>query len=286
MFADITGSSQLYEKLGDQIAADCVNQCLHYMGKITDKHTGVVIKSIGDEILSKFSQPSDAVNAAIEIQELFSQKAMNEHNVMLSLRIGIHYGDIINRESDVFGDVVNVAARVASMASSKQILTSDLVAKNLSSDLLPKVRRYDNVEIRGTQKSLVLYDVVWQEQQDMTMVRTAVTAPQQNSQLTLLYKGKNYTIECNSPPFVMGRSKDSDLIIETSLASRVHAYLTYRRGKFILIDKSTNGTFVRNADNREVYLRREETPLVGRGVIAFGESTSVDNGQMLQYVCL
>lgn len=286
MFADIVGSTQLYDRLGDIVAADCVNQCLGRMAEITGRHNGVVINTIGDEILCRFVHASDAVRTATRIQEEFSSGPLNDHNVMLSLRIGIHYGEIINRDSDVFGDVVNVAARVAGIATGKQILTTEEAIKQLAPDLLHKTRRFDQIEVRGKQQSLTLFEVLWEETRNITMMRSSASSLDNNQSLHLVYKAVNKAIQHNSPPFVLGRSPDSDLVIEAELVSRIHAYCTYRRGKFILIDQSTNGTFVQSADNREVYLRREEIPLVGRGFIGLGESTSMDHGQIIQYICV
>jgi len=286
MFADIVGSTRLYEKLGDNVAADCVNQCLHKMAEITGQHNGVVINTIGDEILCRFVHAYDAMKAAIKIQEVSISTPMNNHNVMMTLRIGIHYGEIINRESDVFGDVVNVAARVANIASTKQILTTEAMVNQLPPEVAPKVRRFDQVEIKGKQASMLVFEIMWEEPKDMTMMRMAVSEVESNLNLHLIYRGINKSIQHDSPPFVLGRSSESDLVVEADLVSRVHAYCIYRRGKFILIDQSTNGTFVQNADNREVYMRREEIPLVGRGMIGLGESTQTDNGQVLQFICI
>ena len=114
----------------------------------------------------------------------------------------------------------------------------------------------------------------------------ATSAMIANQCLHLIYNGQSRTIQHNAPPYILGRNPSSDLLVEADLVSRVHAYCVYRRGKFILIDQSTNGTFVKTAEGREVYLRREEIPLIGRGIIGLGETTSIDNGQLLQFICV
>jgi hypothetical protein len=68
----------------------------------------------------------------------------------------------------------------------------------------------------------------------------------------------------------IGRPNDCDLAIEGDLVSRIHARIEHRRGKVVLTDQSTNGTFVMPGDARAVYLRREETPLWGCGRICPG----------------
>lgn len=285
MFADIVGSTRLYESLGDAIAAECVNQCLDHMAGITNNYAGTVINKIGDEILCRFVHAADAIRAAQNIQEVFSAGPLNTHDVMMSLRIGIHYGEIVDRDADVFGDVVNVASRVASIATAKQILTTEQTVSQVSPDFAQKMRKYDKIEVKGKQKPLTLFEYMWEER-DITIMRHDVSQLQVNQQLQLFYGGKQKTLAPNAPPFVIGRNPESDLTVDAELVSRIHAYCTYRRGKFILIDQSTNGTFVQANENPEIYLRREETVLLGKGRIGFGESTGMDNGQIVEFVCI
>ena len=282
MFADIAGSTRLYEQLGDKLAADCVQQSLNEMIRITSQNSGTVINTIGDEILCRFVNVADAVRAARNIQERAVAGPMNSHNIRISLRIGIHYGLIINREEDVYGDVVNVAARVANIAVGGQILTTEQVVHQLNPGQAQKTRRFDQIEIKGKQAPLVLYEVLWEER-DITTMRSQLLGLHANQSLELVYQGEKRILLPSSPPFVLGRSPESDLVVAANLVSRIHAYCTYRRGKFILIDQSTNGTFVQVDDNPEIYLRREEIPLVGRGVIGLGESLIRDNGQVVEF---
>ena len=73
--------------------------------------------------------------------------------------------------------------------------------------------------------------------------------------------------------------------INTIILSLLYRH-TPDRCKFILIDQSTNGTYVKTGEGQEIYLRREEVPLVGRGIIGLGESASKENGQVVQYICV
>ncbi len=286
MFADITGSTQLYDELGDAVAADCVNQCLQRMMEITNQHAGTIINTIGDEIFCRFVHAADAIRAASMIQEVFSSAAVNSYNIMISLRIGIHYGEIVSREADIFGDAVNIAARVARIATARQILTTEQTVLMLTPEFAQKTRQFDRIELKGKPQPLTLFEFVWEER-DITIMRNDTTGFQVNSRcLHLMYQGVKQTVQPNSPPFVIGRNDKNELTVNAHLVSRVHAYCTYRRGKFILIDQSTNGTFVHVNQGPEIYLRREELPLVGRGLIGFGESTNTDNGQIVQFACL
>ncbi len=285
MFADVVGSTQLYEKLGDHAALDCINQCISRMADITTLFDGMVINTIGDEIMCRFDTADNAVRAACRIHEVFNTEPIKHHNVILSLRIGIHFGEIVRQEDNVFGDVVNVASRVANIAIAKQIITTQALIDELSESLVLKTREFDHIKIKGKQEPLKLFEVLW-ENRDITMIRSAVSSLHAKQNLQLVYKEQRKVLHYQSTTFSIGRHPGSDLIVEAELVSRLHAYCVYRRGKFILVDQSTNGTFVKSSDGQEIYLRREELPLIGSGVIGLGESTKVNNGQLIQYICV
>jgi len=287
MFSDIVGSTRLYEALGDIDAAECVNQCIAQMSEIASTYGGTVINTIGDEIMCSFNSADAAVMAANRIHEVYSAGPVAQFNVTLALRIGIDYGEIVVREDDIFGDVVNVAARVANIAVANQTIISEKVIMALSYEQRSKTRQYDRIAVKGKTELLTLYEVMRQDRDVTVMRNTILTTHSSRAQsLHLIYKGKSIALPSNSKAFVLGRSVTSDLVIEAGLVSRTHAYCVYRREKFILIDQSTNGTFIKTAEGREVYLRREEIPLVGRGTIALGESGRADNGQIIQYICV
>jgi class 3 adenylate cyclase len=86
------------------------------MAKITEMYQGRVIKTIGDEIMCRFTSANDCVRAAKECQEEISMGIQGE-NVELTIKVGLHFGPaILMEDGDVFGDAVNVAARMAGIA--------------------------------------------------------------------------------------------------------------------------------------------------------------------------
>lgn len=285
MFADIVGSTQLYEKLGDSVATDCINQCVQKMADIAQSNEGVIVKTVGDEIMCRFDTADNAVIAAVNLHERFSREPIEKLNLTISLRIGIQYGQTIERGDDVFGDAVNVASRMTNIAIANQIITTEDTVAHLSPVWANKTRLYDRIEVKGKHDRIVIHEVIW-EDRNITMIRNSTASMVINQSLNLIYQGVTKTIQQDSQAFVLGRSPENNLVIEAPLVSRVHAYCVYRRGKFILIDQSTNGTYVKSGDGREIYLRREEVPLVGRGVIGLGETASRDNGQIVQYLCV
>ena len=285
MFADIVGSTQLYEKLGDTVATDCINQCVVKMTEIAQSHEGILVKTVGDEIMCRFNTADNAVEAAIDLHERFSREPIEKLNLTISLRIGIHYGETIERDNDIFGDAVNIASRMTSIAIANQIITTEETVAQISAELANKTRLYDRIEVKGKLERIIIHEVMWEER-NITMIRNSTASMALNQSIHLIYQGLTKTIQHDAPAFVLGRSPENNLVIEAPLVSRIHAYCVYRRGKFILIDQSTNGTYVKTGEGPEIYLRREEIPLVGRGIIGLGESTTKENGQIVQYICV
>lgn len=103
--------------------------------------------------------------------------------------------------------------------------------------------------------------------------------------LYLTYHNTIKDIGSRSHGFILGRAKDCDLLVNSDLASRHHAQLVYRKGKFVLLDQSTNGTFVKPQGGKEVYVQSEALPLTGSGFISLGKAVSVDNEHLIYYSC-
>ena len=118
VFADISGSTRLYETLGDAVARELVSQCLDLMTQQITKHGGTVIKTIGDEIMCTFATGDEAVESAMAMQEVVTEDLPRINPNMpssMTIRIGLHFGPAILEQGDVFGDAVNTAARMAGL---------------------------------------------------------------------------------------------------------------------------------------------------------------------------
>lgn len=285
LFADIAGSTRLYERLGDVSAREIVSTVIEHMTKIVEQHRGVLIKTIGDEIMCRFDGADEAVDSCIAIQEALRDRRIPSP-VPVLVRCGMHFGPALLENGDVFGDAVNVAARVAAIAKGGQIITTQATVEALSPPLAQKTRLIDATAVKGKEEELEIFEVVWEEA-NATMIVSSPSGPLLTPAETLL------TIEFQNQKRVMhpgetlslGRSEQCDLVIPSSLASRQHARIEYRRGKFILIDQSTNGTVVQTEDNNRVFLKREELPLWGSGLFALGEEIDLTSDLLIRFSC-
>lgn len=288
MFADVTGSTKLYETLGDEDANRIIGKVLDIMAKVTEMYQGFVIKTIGDEIMCRFTSANDAVRAAKDIQEEISAGIQGESEP-ISIKVGLHFGPaILMEDGDVFGDAVNVAARMAGIAKGSQIITTEDTVRLLDADLQDMSRQFDRTNVKGKEEEIIVHQVVWETSDDVTRIEVVTATEEEEVRyLTLEFRGERNRIASNDKrTFVIGRGVQSDLMCATRLASRTHASIEFRRGKFLLTDQSSNGTFVKTDDGENIFLRRQELMLWGSGYIGLGEDVAKEDPQdVIHYVC-
>lgn len=289
LFADISGSTQIFEQLGDAHARIIISQTLDQLIDITHKNKGKLIKTIGDEIMCIFSTSDLATNAAIAMQEQMHKdnQSRSDDEPNITVRIGIQYGSAIVENNDVFGDVVNVAARMVAQSKGGQIITAKSTVDTMSAELSEKARFVDHAVIKGKQDKIEIYEVVWQEE-DITRMTTNILKPQdggknQEVKLKVTYGNTDITLNQKRPSIVMGRSNACDLPVNEKLASRQHVKIEMRKNKFFIIDQSTNGTHVLIDNMEESFLRREEMQISSSGKISLGLSFTENPTEVVKF---
>jgi hypothetical protein len=275
MFADVAGSTRIYETMGNEIAERLIGNCVQYMSEITEKNNGRVIKTIGDEVMSCFPTADDATNAAIEIQKQ-TEIPDSDTGKKLEVRIGMHFGNTIMKDDDLFGDSVNVAARMGGIATAGQIITTEHLISELDDKKKSAARLFDTAKVKGKEEELKVFQIDWEEEGNVTKFSSTEEIMRiRNAKGTIILKfageERLYTDSDIKSPISIGRENICDIAINANFASRTHVNLEYRRGKFVLVDHSTNGTYVKFNGQDEIFIRREELPLLNDGVINLGE---------------
>jgi adenylate cyclase len=270
LFADVSGSTRLYEKLGDQRALAAIESVLAELRQSIAAQRGRVVKTIGDEVMAVFETADVAMQAACDMQHRVAAIAPID-KTRLAIRAGFHFGPAIEDGGDFFGDAVNTAARMAGLAKGGQVITSGPTADALSSLLKAATRELDAMQVKGKQDEIRIFEVIWQDTDDLTLLG-AREAPSNVHEpiLTLTYGEQVLKLGADRPSASLGRDATNDLAIRDKMASRVHCKIEYRRREFFLVDQSTNGTYVKLAGDAEILLKREQLLLRGRGVISLG----------------
>ena len=128
LFSDIEGSTELNERLGDQEWVKLLARHDAAIRSAITRHEGHVVKTQGDGFMAAFGSPEQAVRSAVAMQQAFERGSRKGRATVL-IRIGIHYGDVVHRDNDIFGRNVAQAARVAALAEGGEILVSEAVAE-------------------------------------------------------------------------------------------------------------------------------------------------------------
>lgn len=163
MFSDIQGSTAYFEKHGDAAGLFMVRQCNDIIRGFVQQYGGTLIKTIGDGSMATFPETEGAVKAAIEIQRTLTRsKSVNSVSNQIAVRIGIHAGMGIVSTNDVFGDVVNVAARVETAAKPRQILISEEAYAQVR-DVGVSVQKLGPFKLKGKSEERMLFEVSWDQ---------------------------------------------------------------------------------------------------------------------------
>src|SRR2546430_3151739 len=256
LFADVSGSTKLYETAGDTVAHAAIEKCVNVSSEKSGDGKGRVIKTMGDEVMSAFATADQAADAAVEIQSAISEMA-TVGSTQIGIRIGFNHGPVVERDGDVFGDAVNLAARLAGVATKGQIITARDTVMLMAPMLKAATRAITTIQVKGKAQEIQVYELMWQQSEDMTTLASqkSVYKPK-NAKLRLIVQGSDVILSSEKPAVALGRDASADLVIKERMASRAHGKIERRLDKFILTDHSANGTFITVEGDKEIVLRR------------------------------
>jgi class 3 adenylate cyclase len=288
LFADVVGSTKLYEVMGDLKARDMVAICIDVMRTATEQNNGTVIKTMGDEVMSTFPSADDALNAASQMQQqILAHPELKVDGQPVAIRIGCHFGPVVLENRDIFGAAVHTANRMTSQAKAGQIITTATMVDRLSPDWRASVRQIDVATLKGRSIEVALFEALWQTE-DVTSMLPAIALSQRDGRklrLKLRYQGQEIVVDEQRTNVTIGRAEDCDFVVKGNLISRLHARIEINRNKFVLIDQSTNGTFVQTKDGEEAFVRRDSMQIKGEGLIGLGKVPESTSAQSIRFVC-
>jgi class 3 adenylate cyclase len=290
LFADIADSTRLYDRLGDAVARNLVAHSIDIMKSVVQANAGEVIKTIGDGVMSRFLSADAAATAAVRLHEAMAlDRRLKSNN--LRLRIGFHIGPVIEEDDDLYGDAVNVAARMTSQAKAGQIITSRQTVQMLNKMHGATARMVDQTRVKGKARLMDIFEITWGQPEELTIMRDNVCemvtpVSRQHTLMTLKLQRQHISIDLENAIVTLGRNPTNRLVINNPEVSRLHARIEFRKDKFILIDQSTNGTYVYPVGQKMLYLRRDEVLLEGRGFFSLGQEVRPDSPMAVHYMCL
>jgi len=278
VFADLTGSTGVFETLGNAKATQTITRLTHWIGQVCEAHAGRVVKNLGDGVLAVFPSGAKAVDAVVAMQRDHQKRILKwPENLRMRLQVGVASGEIVEVDGDCYGDAVNVASRLSDLSGADQIWATDTVVQQLSSRDV-RFRSLGPINIRGKAEARVVYRIEWQAELATDLLTMPATleqiAPPSDfmlGQIELSWLDVNAHFNASDLPIHLGRVMEAEFVVNDPRVSRMHAKIEWRHGTFVLTDVSSYGTWVRfDGSGAELALRREECVLHGKGEIALG----------------
>ena len=288
MFAALTGIEQLGRRDGDAASHERRSHVCDVLAEQIRAGDGELVEIVGDELLAVFASPDAALNCACLLQKTVHRDD-DVADPLLGLTVGLHFGVVYRKGERIFGDSVNTAARVKGQGQSGRILLSDAHREVLHAESQAIVSPFDRIEVKGKAEPLTLFEAVWAPE-DLnrtsvmpSMIDTGYLKDLAAQSLHLWTAEGEREITSAMTPVTLGRGVQCDIALDCPTASRLHCRIEHRRGKFVLVDSSTNGTQLERSDGSRVVLKREQAVLTGRGRFALGRAPDADDAHSIAF---
>ncbi|NDP40355.1 MAG: FHA domain-containing protein [Rhodoferax sp.] len=283
VFADLFGSTSVFEALGNAKATLAVTQITTWIAAVVESHGGRVVKMLGDGVLALFADSGSAINAVVEIQRRHQKRmTLVPPSQRMPIRIGVASGDVELLAGDCYGDAVNIAARLSDLSGAHQIWANSAALDSAAEAEGVRFRVLGPINIRGRAEPCTVYQVDWQEdvssdfltmQAEMDPQFDVTQTDALGGQIELTWLDTCKTFQSFELPIQIGRMHQAELVVNDPRVSRTHARIDWRNGSVMLVDLSSYGCWVRfSGGGSDLLLRREECVLHGRGEIALGTS--------------
>jgi adenylate cyclase len=277
MFADVCDSTRLYQVLGDAAALALTGECIRQITETAGRYGGTVVKTMGDGALCTFACSDDAYCTAVHIQETM-------RGADLKVRIGFHIGPVIVTRDDVFGATVNMASRLAALASPGEILMSRSCVDGLHAAYRSNTQRVNSAVLKGSMDAVEIYRTLG-DPENVTIAAGQIrpTLEKRIGKLILTYRGCQSIVDETTGPMLMGRDGGCGLVVNSDWASRRHATLEIQNSRFTLTDHSTNGTFCLDDSQRLQVIKRQATYLLTSGIVSLGIEPADNQDDLIRY---
>lgn len=282
MFANVLGGAELTAKAGDEAAKRTLDSCLERLAKAA-ADCGARVKKLAADKLRVLVASADAAADTAAAMHTAMESFPQYSETKLALGIGFQYGPVIQEADDVSGVTVNIAAQLVERAGAGHIITTQDTAAHLSPLYRAWMRKLYSVDIKGLSQQVPLCELVWRADDNATLfAKKRVEARVSSAALTLTYHDKTLVRRRDKDAVTIGRDENCGIQIQDDQASRLHCTIERRQDKFVLVDHSTNGTYVGQSGAEEVLVQREEFVLSGRGTIACGQP-AVSTKEIVQF---
>jgi hypothetical protein len=269
-----------YADEGSERHGEVVDAQLPTVIELAERCAGTLLIHEPGRLVARFPTTELAMEAATTLCELLRAHSLVDHTETAA-RIGLLYADCATSGGDIVGDCLNQAQVLSGHAAGGEVIvTADTLAR------LPEALRAEALPLQDAEVADApggLYAIAAGARLK-TLIGDALDMVQlEPSHLLLTVNGERYEVTAADPVLVLGRSTTCDVMIDTGVVSRTHARIELRLGRFLLMDQSTNGSFVRTRDGREIYVKQDELPLTGQGSISLGRPSGGDQAAEITF---
>lgn len=283
LFADLRGSTALFEILGNAEATSVVTHCVGSLTHPVSDAGGRVVKTLGDGLMAVFNTPWEAAQAAAVMHDVLdsivsrgSERGASPGLRALRLQVAMAQGEVVEMAGDCYGDAVNVAARLLDHAGDNETLVTASVLRGLPLEHRARYRSLDRLVLRGRVEPVEVHVLGGRRGAGDTAITQfgSVSVAEEPDGLRLVWLDLNRLFAIQQMPVILGRSPQASFCVDDTRVSRSHARVDWHSGNFQLADLSYNGTYVQFNDGEIVSLRRGSCILHGSGAIGLGGSPS------------
>jgi class 3 adenylate cyclase len=303
LFADLRGSTSLFETLGNAEATSVVTHTVNAAAGAVPAWGGEVVKTLGDGLMAVFDRPSAALRSALQMHEILEtlvsrgqERGASTGLRALRLQIALARGEVVEMNGDCFGDAVNVAARLLDHAGDNETLITGSVFEALAPDERARFRSLDWLHLRGRAEPVHVH-VLGGRRGTAAAADTSDAAATQFGGMarSSMYEADGIRLAwldleavygAEHLPIVLGRSPQATFRLDDSRVSRSHARIDWHAGAFQLTDLSYNGTYVRFSSGETLSLRRGSCTLHGSGAIGLGGAPTDPTSPVLRFEVL
>lgn len=283
LYADIAGSAQLHRALGAVEAKHQVERCLKRMERSVDSYKGTLLGPTGDQLVATFPTADATLQAALDMQRRVADLPPVS-GVRLSIRIGVHFGGQNDDGKSLSGSAAEIGEALLKLAGAGQIVTGEMTVAALGKAQQECLRPIGDMVLATPLGDCQLFEVTERTGQasfrpGVTTTNVASAAPER---LFVRHNGTAYVVDRAAPHMSFGRDRLSTFVLHGSKASRHHAVIEKRGRDFVLIDQSTNGTYLKAEGAAEQRVLDGEVVITGRGTIGFGLPTESD-GESVEF---
>lgn len=290
LIAGISGSARLHEKLGKSEALRAVDRCVKRIERAIDAWKGHVVRVDSNEVVAAFDAADAAIQAALEMQQRIADLPPVS-GVKIGIHVGIAAGSNPAENGAPARDIAADAARLAALARPTQILASEMLGRFVSLPLsahITNAARQAGNETEATEPILEIsasFSPVQggKEPIDSDSNENIVSQVHTSRHLALRYRGATIEIDESNLSVRVGRDAACDIVLHDRRASRHHATIERRGSDIVLIDQSTNGSYVTVDCCPEVFVRRGEFILHAAGRIAFASSSTSPEADIVEF---